>query len=194
MPRLSLLAAVLALAVSAAHAAPPAEMKIVSFTGKLEIKLPGGSVLTVAPGASVPTVPPGAQVTVVSGQAVLSAGGVAVEADAGDAFAFTLDPQSGAVEIAASAGEVSVLVGGSEAKLGAGDKVEISESGAGQATISVETGSVAVTTDGATTEVPAGGSTSTSTQTQTSSTSDSQTTYNASPTQDINSPVSGSTP
>jgi hypothetical protein len=193
MPRLSLLAAVLALFAAAAHAAPPAEMKIVSFTGRLEIKLPGGSVLTVAPGATVPSVPPGAQVTVLSGQAVLSAGGVAVEADAGDSFAFSIDPQTGGVEVAATAGEVSVLVGGSEAKLGAGDKVEVTDSGSGQATLSIEAGSVPVTTDGTTTEVAAGGSTTT--QSSTSSTSDPGTTSNTtSPTQDINSPVSGSTP
>jgi hypothetical protein len=116
---------------------------------------------------------------------------VAVEADAGDSFAFSIDPNTGGVEVAATAGEVSVLVGGSEAKLGAGDKVEVAASDGGQATISVEAGSVPVTTDGATTEVAAGGSTTTQ-----SSTSDSSSTSNTttSPTQDINSPVSGSTP
>jgi len=134
----------------------PETMKIVSFTGQVQVKMADGSVIGIVPGAPVPAIPKDAEVVVLSGQAVFSVGNTVVTADKGDSFSF--DVQGGKVEIAATGSktEIAVSVGGSQAALGSGDAVSVGATQAGKAEISCTAGEVSVVTGSQTQTVAQG--------------------------------------
>lgn len=169
---LAAFALLLSPAVHAQGGSAQPAMKVISFTGQIQIKMPDGSIVGIVPGAAIPDIPAGAEVTVISGEAVLTAGGVAVEANAGDSFTYSVDAKSGQATIKVETGSVSVISGGTTSEVAAGGSANLSSSGTANATGGAE----AVSADE---EAGPSGDTPSNT---------------TSPTQDINSPVSGSTP
>lgn len=141
-------------------------MRILSFTGQLQIKV-GNEVIGVVAGGKMPEIPTGAEVIVVSGEAVFQAGDMVVKASGGDSFAFSAG-KSGAIELAPTGDKTSltVTVGGAEAKLETGDKIAVSAPSSGKAEIKVVTGSVSVTVNGRTSTLVAGKIVSAQTTTQ----------------------------
>lgn len=129
-----------------------AALKLARFDGTVSIKTAAG-VVTVKPGDPVPVIPPGAEVVVVSGKASFYSHGVVIDAPAGAAFKY--GEGKGGVQVAATAGTVSVGAGKSVAAVGPGSAVAVSAGRKG-VTISVTAGSVPITTDGKTETVAAG--------------------------------------
>ncbi|MEK7744051.1 MAG: hypothetical protein AAB578_06650, partial [Elusimicrobiota bacterium] len=124
--RLAAALVALSLLGSAAMAAAPS-MKIVSFTGQIQIKNPDGSITGVVPGAPLPEIPAGAEIQVLTGEAVFQSGDTVVQANAGDTFSFSAPAAGGQVSIAAvgEKTEIKVVVGKTEATLGKGDAVSV---------------------------------------------------------------------
>lgn len=148
-----LVAGLAAGAVAQPKAAP--KMQILSFTGQIQIKV-GNEVIGVVAGGKIPDIPAGAEVIVVTGEAVLQAGDTVVKADAGSSFAFTAS-DAGAVQIAATGDKsVAVTVGGAEAVVSKGDKIEVAVAAPGKAEVKVVTGNVEVNVGGQTQALAAG--------------------------------------
>ena len=141
---------------TAAHAAEAPKMQILSFTGQIQIKV-GNEIIGVVPGGKMPDIPAGAEIIIVSGEAVLQAGNTVIKADGGDSFTYNTG-KGGGVEIAATGDKttLSVTVGGTEAKVGSGDKIEVVGKGNGGGELKVIAGSVEVTSGGKTESVAAG--------------------------------------
>ncbi len=174
MKRLMTLAVAAVLAVSVtnfAFAAKTKKMKIVSFTGQVQIKLKDGSIIGLVPGAPVPNIPSGAEVIIVSGKAVFDAGGTIVTASKGDSFTFNTSGNTVKIAATGSKTNITVKVGKTSAALTSGSAVAVETTGK-TTTLSVTAGSVAVTSGGTTTTLAAGEST-TATTTSTTTTADS---------------------
>ncbi|MBI4423582.1 MAG: hypothetical protein HY554_07645 [Elusimicrobia bacterium] len=171
-------------------------MKILSFTGQVQIKI-GNEVIGVVPGGKIPDIPAGAEVIIVSGEAVMQSGDTVVKADAGTSFTFNTN-DAGSVQIGGTGDKaISVTVGGSEAKIEKGTTVEVAVASEGKAEIKVTAGQASVTVNGQTQTVATGqtttatttpptttagttsGTTSDGTQTTTDSTTQTDTTTTA---------------
>ncbi|MDE2293786.1 MAG: hypothetical protein KGL53_17145, partial [Elusimicrobia bacterium] len=166
MKKLLTVTAALALAASAAPAPARAQaagkMKVVSFTGQVQFRLPDGSIVGIVPGAAVPELPSGSQATVVSGEAVFATGsGVSVSAKEGDSFGYTASADGGAQVAALTSGtSVKVAVGSSEATVAGGTTVAVTFPSQGQAAVSVVKGRASVSVDGQARTLSAGQSVS----------------------------------
>ncbi|HBL15359.1 MAG TPA: hypothetical protein DD417_00985 [Elusimicrobia bacterium] len=166
MKKLSTATVVMAIALTAAMTAfaQPGkkidEMKILSFTGQVQIKMADGSVIGVVPGAPIPEIPAGAEIVVISGEAVFQAGNTVISANKGDSFTFAVS--EGRIEVAATGtgSSIQVTVGKTEATVETGDKISVTGQGQGKGELKVMEGSVAVTSEGKT-ETLAVGQTST---------------------------------
>lgn len=157
MPKNLLAIAALVLGfATAAHAADPVKLNILSFTGQIQIKI-GNEVIGVVPGGKMPDIPAGAEIIIVSGEAVLQSGNTTIKADGGDSFSFNAG-KGGGVQIAATGDKtaITVSIGGTEASLQKGDKVEVVGKGTGGGELKVLAGSVEVTSGGKTETVAAG--------------------------------------
>lgn len=186
-------AAVMAFSVTNfAFAQKVKSMKIVSFTGQVQIKLKDGSIIGVVPNAKIPDIPAGAEVIVVSGEAVFQAGDTVVTAAKGDSFSFNTSGNSVTVAATGSNTNLKVAVGGAEAAVKSGSSVAVKTTGK-KAEISVASGSVAVTSGGTTQTLSEGQSTTTQTSGTSSSTTQTQTTQTTTDSTDTGTTDAGTT-
>ncbi|MEK7746367.1 MAG: hypothetical protein AAB576_06860, partial [Elusimicrobiota bacterium] len=155
--RLAAALVALSLLGSAAMAAAPS-MKIVSFTGQIQIKNPDGSITGVVPGAPLPEIPAGAEIQVLTGEAVFQSGDTVVQANAGDTFSFSAPAAGGQVSIAAvgEKTEIKVVVGKTEATLGKGDAVSVTAEAGKASQLAATAGEVSVVSDGKASTLAAG--------------------------------------
>lgn len=151
--------------IQAAPAAAP-QMRVVSFTGHIQIKI-GKDIIGVPPGVKAPVIPAGAEIIIITGEAVLQSGDTVVQAKAGDSFTFNATPaaagQPAAVQIAATGDKtaVKVVVGKTEATVTKGDVISVAVMSPGKAQVSVVTGKVEVSVNGQTQTLSAGEQTTT---------------------------------
>ncbi|MBI5242446.1 MAG: hypothetical protein HY922_02030, partial [Elusimicrobia bacterium] len=174
MKRLAAIAAAVAVLGAGAVCAQEApKMKILSFTGQIQIRTADGSVIGVVPGAAIPDIPPGAQIQVLTGNAVFQSGDTVVKAAAGDSFSYgaaaTAAGAPAQVQIAALGDKtkLSVSVGKTEAVMRNGDAISVTASaGKGPAQLQVTSGQVSMTTGGKTETLAKGQSMSVETAAQ----------------------------
>lgn len=156
----SVAAAVLALLFSIPASAAAPNLKVVSFTGEVQIKI-GDKLISVIPGVEAPEIPVGAEVKIVSGEAVFQAGDTAVSGSAGANFTFSAKEAAGGLTIsiapAADSRPVTVASGGHSAVVAAGSAANVVKDAKGGVSITAAAGSIAVTKpDGSTVRVTAG--------------------------------------
>ncbi len=122
-----LLATASAFASSAPAAPPPQGLAVTVLTGELEIEIDGKK--TDYTGDSLPSglvIPPGARVRVLSGSAVLTGTGLALQVGEGADFGYAGAPGSAHVSLAADSTNVKLEIDGKVATLGAQNEVDIS--------------------------------------------------------------------
>lgn len=150
----AMIAALMLSGVGGAFAQDSLAMKIVSFTGQIQIKTPDGSVVGVVPGAPIPNIPPGAEIQVLSGDAVFQTGQTVVKANAGDAFTFSAPPSAGGapqqVQIAAVGDktELQIVSGKTEATVGKGQTLGVTSVDKGPVQFQAVKGDIPVVDNG----------------------------------------------
>jgi len=151
----AMIAALMLSGVGGVFAQDTLAMKIVSFTGQIQIKTPDGSVVGVVPGAPIPNIPPGAEIQILSGDAVFQTGQTVVKANAGDAFTYTAAPAAGPgapqqTSITAVGDKTELLVsnGKTEATVAKGDVLGINSTEKGATQFQAVKGDMAIVSDG----------------------------------------------
>ena len=148
MLRRSLALVVPVLLAASAFAENKQALRILSFSGQIQIKTPLG-VTSVVPGGAIPEIASGSEVIVVSGDAILQSGHAVVRADKGDSFSFhSQEGQALQIRATGTKTSISVRVGKALANLTSGSALAVSETQEGKGEMTVTEGKASVSLAG----------------------------------------------